>query len=92
MGGDFTLPLIKTLELATESQIADLENVRNAEAGEKIAATLQIFKSCGVDAWANELKEKFITEAFRHLDDIAVLSARKQPLKELADFLMQRDY
>jgi geranylgeranyl diphosphate synthase type II len=53
---------------------------------------LSIFKSCGVDAWAKELKEKYVGAAFTHLEDIAVLSARKKPLKELAGFLVQRDY
>jgi geranylgeranyl diphosphate synthase type II len=31
-------------------------------------------------------------EAFAHLDDIAVLSKRKEPLKQLALFLTQREH
>ena len=35
-------------------------------------------------------KGKILDEAFAHLEDIAVLSKRKEPLKELAMFLIQR--
>jgi geranylgeranyl diphosphate synthase type II len=45
-----------------------------------------------VDAWATSLKEKYLQTALQHLDDIAVVSTRKKPLMELADFLIQRDY
>jgi geranylgeranyl diphosphate synthase type II len=45
-----------------------------------------------VDEWARELKEKYMEEAFAHLDDIAVLSKRKEPLKQLALFLTQREH
>jgi geranylgeranyl diphosphate synthase, type II len=44
-----------------------------------------------VDDWANELKEKYLNLAHQHLDEIAVLSKRKEPLKELAAFLVQRE-
>jgi geranylgeranyl diphosphate synthase type II len=53
---------------------------------------LQIFKDCKVDEWALQLKNKYLDEALAHLEDIAVLSKRKQPLKELAQFLVQRQY
>jgi geranylgeranyl diphosphate synthase type II len=52
---------------------------------------LQIFKDCGVDVWANELKEKYFDMAMQHLNDIAVVSNRKAPLKELAEFLIVRE-
>jgi geranylgeranyl diphosphate synthase type II len=52
---------------------------------------MQIFKETKVDEWAKELKEKYISEAFTHLEDIAVLSKRKEPLKQLALFLVKRE-
>jgi hypothetical protein len=33
-----------------------------------------------------------LDEAFTHLEDIAVVSVRKQPLKDLAQFLVQREH
>jgi geranylgeranyl diphosphate synthase type II len=52
---------------------------------------LEIFKACGVDAWAEDLKAKYLKEAFEHLEAIAVVSNRKQPLIELANYLMNRN-
>jgi geranylgeranyl diphosphate synthase type II len=57
-----------------------------------VAGVLQIFRDCGVDAWAMQLKNKYLDEALVHLEDIAVVSKRKEPLQELAHFLIQRDY
>ncbi len=61
-------------------------------APDKIEKVLQIFRDCKVDEWALQLKDRFLDEAFVHLEDIAVLSKRKQPLKELAHFLVKREH
>jgi len=53
---------------------------------------LKIFRDCKVDEWALELKNKYLDEAFSHLEDIAVVSKRKQPLKELGQFLVKREH
>ena len=45
-----------------------------------------------VDEWAKNLKDKYIQASMKHLEDIAVLSIRKAALKEVAAFLVQRDY
>ncbi len=97
VGGDIlsnkkTFLLIKALEVANPSQRRDIRELLETNPADKVSQMLSLFRQCGVDAWANELKEKYISSAFQHLDDIAVLSVRKTPLKELADFLMQRDY
>ncbi len=59
---------------------------------DKVEKILAIFKACNVDAWAKELKEKYVQTAYKHLEDIAVTSVRKKPMMELAEFLVQRDY
>ena len=61
------------------------------EGDQKVNRVLSIYKDCKVDEWALELKNKFMDQAFEHLEDIAVLSKRKQPLKKLALFLTQRE-
>jgi geranylgeranyl diphosphate synthase, type II len=58
----------------------------------KVEETIAIYKNSGVDQWAESLKEKYIEEAYSHLEDIAVLSIRKKPLRELADLLLNRDH
>jgi geranylgeranyl diphosphate synthase, type II len=97
VGGDIvagkkTFLLIKTLELASGSQHRQIKQLESADAADKIAGMLQIFQACGVDAWARELKEHYMEDAYRHLEDIAVLSDRKEPLRQLASYLVQREY
>lgn len=84
--------MIHAFEAGTAEQTKELEKLLSSNEAEKLSKTLQIFRDSGVDKWAIDLKDKFLTEAFLHLDEIAVLSSRKQPLKELAHFLVQREH
>ncbi|HTM93490.1 MAG TPA: polyprenyl synthetase family protein [Flavisolibacter sp.] len=95
VGGDIksnkkTFLLIHVLETASQEQKNELLQLMNRNDNEKVEQVISLFKQCKVDEWAAELKEKFITEAFDHLEDVAVLSKRKEPLKQLALFLTQR--
>ena len=45
-----------------------------------------------VIAFAHEVIGLKVIEAYTHLEDIAVLSKRKEPLKELMQFLVKREY
>jgi len=58
---------------------------------EKVNQVLGIFSVCKVDEWAQQLKEKYLQIAMQHLEDTAVRSIRKQPLMELAEYLIQRE-
>jgi geranylgeranyl diphosphate synthase type II len=95
VGGDIksnkkTFLLIHALETASPEQKNGLLQLMNRNDDEKVEEVTSLFKQCKVDEWAAELKEKFIAEAFDHLEDVAVLSKRKEPLKQLALFLTQR--
>ena len=97
VGGDIlankkTFLLIRAMELADKEQSGEINMLMHTDHPDKVQRMLAIFRSCGVDAWATEMKEKYLRTAFQHLDDIAVLSIRKHPLRELAVFLMQREY
>jgi geranylgeranyl diphosphate synthase type II len=97
VGGDIlsnkkTFLMIHALETATTAQQAELKQLMQTNPADKVEKVLQIFRDCRVDAWARELKEKYLQTALQHLEDTAVLSARKQPLKELAGYLIQRDH
>jgi geranylgeranyl diphosphate synthase, type II len=97
MGGDIvankkTFLFIRAMEMATEQQRAELKALMRTNSADKIAKVLRIFRECGVDEWANKLKEKFVNAALQHLDDIAVLSVRKVPLQQLAGYFMNRDF
>jgi len=96
LGGDImankkTFLLIHALETASAQQKQHLQLLLNDEATNKVQDVIHIFKECKVDEWAKELKEKYLSEAFTHLEDIAVLSKRKEPLKQFASFLVQRE-
>lgn len=97
VGGDIlankkTFLLIHAMESASTGQQKELSKLLTGNETGKIENVLKIFRDCKVDEWALELKNKFLDEAFAHLEDIAVLSKRKQPLKELAQFLVQREH
>ena len=97
VGGDIlsnkkTFLLIRAMEIATETQKEEIKELLAKNSDDKVSRMLSIFKTCGVDEWAKELKEKYVDVAFKHLEDIAVLSSRKKPLRELAEFLVQREY
>ena len=97
VGGDIvankkTFLMIHALAVATNAQKEELQHLMATNPEDKVQKVLSIYKSCGIDEWAIRLKEKYITEAFQHLEDMAVISVRKKPLQELASFLVQRDY
>ena len=97
VGGDIlankkTFLLIHAMESASAGQQKELGKLLTGNEAGKVQNVLKIFRDCIVDEWALQLKNKFLDEAFAHLEDIAVLSKRKQPLKELAQFLVQREH
>jgi geranylgeranyl diphosphate synthase type II len=96
-GGDIrqnkkTFLWLHALEVADPAQKKRLIDLLQVEGPAKVQEVLAIFKACNVDAWAMELKEKYLQTAIQHLDAIAVVSGRKKPLEELAEFLVQRTY
>lgn len=96
-GGDIlankkTFLLLHAYETASSSQAAALEELMAHNPAGKVDSVLQIFQDCKVDEWALELKNRYLDEAMAHLEDIAVVSKRKEPLKELAQYLVKREH
>lgn len=94
-GGDIkqnkkTFLLIRALETANPDQLKTLNALLASDAADKVDQVLAIFKACKVDAWAEDLKQKYMQEALAHLEAIAVVEARKKPLIDLANYLMNR--
>ena len=97
VGGDIlankkTFLLLHALETASPAQKKELQQLLAKSSADKIEKVLTIYRDCKVDEWALTLKNKYLDEALAHLDDIAVLSKRKQPLKDLAQFLVKREH
>ena len=96
VGGDIrqnkkTFLLLHALEVATPDQRAKLDTLLASNGPDKVPQVMDIFKACNLDAWAIELKEKYLQMALANLDDIAVTSTRKSALLALANYLMQRE-
>jgi len=94
-GGDIkqnkkTFLLIRALETANPEQLKALNALLTTDPADKVEQVLAIFKACKVDAWAEALKQKYMQEALAHLEAIAVVEARKKPLIDLANYLMNR--
>lgn len=95
VGGDIlankkTFLLIHAKESSSHKN--ELDRLLRVNPADKVEKVLAVYKDCKTDEWALELKNKYFNEALNHLDDIAVLSKRKEPLKELALFLVKRDH
>ena len=97
VGGDIlsnkkTFLLIQAMESGSPAQKKQLSELVSGNGEDKVKKVLDVFRECHIDEWALQLKNKYLDEALSHLEDIAVLSKRKQPLIELAHFLVQRQY
>ena len=95
-GGDIkqnkkTFLLIRALETTNAAQLEILNQLLASDSEDKVEKVLEIFRACKVDAWAEDLKQKYMQEALAHLEAIAVVSSRKKPLIDLANYLMNRN-
>ena len=95
VGGDIvankkTFLLIHAFESAENKK--ELDKIIKENPPDKVEKVLAIYRSCNADDWALELKNKYLDEALQLLDDIAVLSIRKESLRQLAHFLIQREH
>jgi len=97
VGGDIlankkTFLLLHAFEVGSAAQQAELRKLLAGNPADKVERVQNIFRDCKVDEWAVQLQNRFLDEALVHLEDIAVLSKRKEPLMELAHFLVRREY
>ena len=97
MGGDIlankkTFLLIHTLETAAAAKQIELKKLLQSNTADKIVKVQQLYKDCNADKWALQLKQQYLEAALKHLEDIAVLSKRKEPLRSLAHYLIRREY
>lgn len=96
VGGDIksnkkTFLMIHALETATGKDLETLHHALQTDEADKVEKVLQVFKSCGIDTWADALKLQYLEKAMTHLDEIAVSKIRKEPLHALAQYLIKRD-
>ncbi|TDW97568.1 polyprenyl synthetase family protein [Dinghuibacter silviterrae] len=96
VGGDIiankkTFLLLHTQQTASAAQTVELAHwMAYPEPAAKVAGVLGVMRACGADAWAAELKARHTDLAMQYLEDVAVLSNRKEPLRAVAAELLQR--
>lgn len=103
VGGDIlrnkkTCLLIKAQELAgaaeqkTLNELLVLQPANKAQEDEKIAGVLEIYKRLGAADFTRQLIADYAARAMQHLEEVVVVHSRKQPLRDLADYLLHREY
>lgn len=95
-GGDIkankkTYLLLKALENSNTEQRAAIEKLLQADDDNKVAAMLQLFSDTRADLACRDAVEHYSRKAFASLEDVAALKKRKEPLHELASYLLMRD-
>lgn len=97
IGGDIlankkTFLVIRALETASKENKQELLRLFKSNDENKVSLVQKIFRDCGVDEWAKDLKNKFLDEALQYFNEMAILTKRKKPIMDLAVQLVGRDY
>jgi geranylgeranyl diphosphate synthase type II len=95
-GGDIladkkTYLYLKAMAMLPAGDKARLRDLHGVEHANKLPATLALFRKSGVDAECRKAVAHYSEMAFSALEDVAVLSRRKQPLHDLAAMLLHRE-
>lgn len=97
VGGDImankkTFLVIHALETCSSSQLDQYHSLMKSNDPSKVERVLDLFRECGVDKWASDLKQKYVSLAEHHLEEVAVPSSRKECIRDVMRFLVQRDH
>jgi len=95
-GGDIkankkTYLLLKAIERADVVQRKEIDHLLRQDADNKVAAMSSLYTATGADAACREAAAQYSKIAFDCLEDVAIPAKRKQPLYELAAYLLMRE-
>jgi geranylgeranyl diphosphate synthase type II len=95
IGGDIksnkkTYLLIKASEMASADQQKAISNLLETNNEDKIENMLALFEATGAKKSCEDAVLHYSTLAFQNLDEMAIVSTRKEPLYDLAAFLLNR--
>jgi geranylgeranyl diphosphate synthase type II len=96
-GGDIladkkTYMYLKAMEGLGEDDKLALLRLRGSNSQDKVPRILNLFMKAGADAQCRAAVSHYSTLAFEALEDMAVLSKRKEPLFDLATMLLHRQF
>jgi geranylgeranyl diphosphate synthase type II len=94
-GGDIiankkTFLLVKALETASPEIKQELEELMFYSGPDKVERVTFIYRESGVGQAAQDAKNHYMDKAYRSLENIAVSPEKKNDLKELAEYLLER--
>ncbi len=95
-GGDIrdnkkTFLLLTALDRADGAQRQEINRLMKTEDADKVPGMLAVFSDLGVDVSCREMVQHYSDRAFHALDAAAVTAVRKEPLRELAGYLLLRE-
>jgi geranylgeranyl diphosphate synthase type II len=95
-GGDIkankkTYLLLKAMENANAAQRNEISELLLHDAADKVTMMLSLFNATGAGEECRNAVSAYSQKAFGCLDELAIPSKRKQPLFELANYLLMRD-
>ena len=100
VGGDIiqnkkTFLILKAMEIGSEEQRQELEqwmNIPTTDEQEKIDAVTKILLALDIPQHAQIKKNEFRAQAFQHLEALGASNEKKEPIKQLMEKLVSRDY
>jgi geranylgeranyl diphosphate synthase type II len=95
-GGDIlankkTFLLVKALQNANDTQRSKINELLAGNADNKVADMLALFTVTNAEKECRDAVAHYSDLAFQCLEEVAIPSKRKEPLRELAGYLLQRD-
>ena len=95
-GGDIkankkTYLLVKAMQNADAAQRNQIGQLLQCDDDSKVEKMKALYAATGADAQCREAVAEYSAKAFACLEDVAVPAKRKQPLEELAAYLLMRD-
>jgi len=95
-GGDIiankkTYLLLKSLENVDQEQRNYLEGLLQSNSDNKVPSMLELYRTTGADIACRDAVAEYSRLAFECLENVAIPSKRKEPLMELASYLLMRD-
>lgn len=95
IGGDIlankkTFLYLTAMEHLSISEKENLQELALHIGQEKIDKTIALFRAANADVLCRKAVEEYSNQAFSALEDVACTSKRKQPLRQLAELLLNR--
>jgi geranylgeranyl diphosphate synthase, type II len=96
VGGDIlsnkkTFLLVSALEKANSAQKQSIHSLLQSIAPDKVERMMELFRSTGVDQSAQQAKKAYMDSAYFHLGKINVPENNKTALRQLAEYLLERN-